>query len=130
MEQPHALQSDGWKFGKCCKEVIRTYGVQVGGAGNGNNYAEWRGDVGDNAFWNEEEGGEDEDEVKDGVEVEKSRQAKSVCMPSSWLMSLFKKASPGMRPRFSSQKIDANEPEKKMPLMATNASGRSANVDP
>ena len=37
--------------------------------------------------------------------------------------------SPGIRPRFLSQKIDANEPEKKMPSTATNASRRSANVD-
>ena len=107
------------------------YGVQVGGAGNeGNNYAKQRGNVGDNAFWNKEEGGKDKNEVKDEVEVEKSRQAKSACMPSSWLMSLFKKASPDMRPCFLSQRIDANEPEKKMPLIAANALRHSANVEP
>ena len=69
-------------------------------------------------------------EVKDEVEVGKSRQAKSACMPSSWQVSLFEKASPGMKPHFLNQKIDANEPEKKMPSMATNASRRSANIDP
>ena len=59
---------------------------------------------------------------------EKSKQAKSVCMSSSRLMSSFEKVSPGMRPRSLSQKIDANEPEKKMPSTTANATRRSANV--
>ena len=43
------------------------------------------------------------------------RQAKSVCSPSSRLMSSLEKVRPGMRPRFFSQKMAANDPEKKMP---------------
>ena len=35
-----------------------------------------------------------------------SRQAKSVCRPSSRLMSSFEKVRPGMRPRFFSQKME------------------------
>ena len=106
------------------------YNIQVEGAGNGeNNYAKQRENIGDNAFWNEEEGGKSENEVKDRVEVEKSRQAKLACMLSSRLMSLFKKASLSMRPRFLSQRINANELEKKMPLMATNALRCYVNVD-
>ena len=91
---------------------------------------EWGGDIGDRVFWNKEEGDKDMDKVKDEVEVGKSRQAKLACMPSSWQVSLFKKASPGMKPRFLNQKIDANESEKKMPLMAANASRCSTNIDP
>ena len=90
----------------------------------------WGGDIGDGLFWNKEEGDEDENEVKDEVEVGKSRQAKLVCMPSSWQVSLFEKASPGMKPCFLNPKIDANEPEKKMPSMAMNASRHSTNIDP
>ncbi|KAJ7502345.1 hypothetical protein B0H11DRAFT_1620356, partial [Mycena galericulata] len=54
-----------------------------------------------------------------------NRQAKSVCMPSSRLMSSFENVRPGMRPRFFIQKIEANEPEKKIPSTAANATRRS-----
>ena len=53
------------------------------------------------------------------------RQAKSVCIPSSREMSSLENVRPGMRPRFFSQKIAANEPEKKMPSTAANAITRS-----
>ena len=45
-----------------------------------------------------------------------SRHTKSVCMPSSQLMSLFKKVRLGIKPHFS-QKMDTNE-LKKIPLTA------------
>lgn len=75
-----------------------------------------------------------------------------MCMPSSREISSFENVSPGIRPRFLSQKIDAKEPaprlqscqysngaaspsraagslpEKKMPSTAANATRRSANV--
>uniref|UniRef100_K3W711 Uncharacterized protein n=1 Tax=Globisporangium ultimum (strain ATCC 200006 / CBS 805.95 / DAOM BR144) TaxID=431595 RepID=K3W711_GLOUD len=54
------------------------------------------------------------------------RHAKSQCRPSSRLMSSFEKLRPGIRPRFLSQKIEQNEPEKKMPSTAANAKMRSA----
>ena len=41
----------------------------------------------------------------------KSRHAKSQCMPSSREMSSFENVSPGIRPRFLSQKMAQNEPE-------------------
>lgn len=47
----------------------------------------------------------------------KSRQAKSVCRPSSRLMSSFEKHSPGMRPLFLSQKTAQKLPEKKIPCL-------------
>ena len=47
-------------------------------------------------------------------------------MPSSREMSSFEKVSPGMRPRFLSQKIEQNAPEKKMPSTTANAMRRSA----
>ena len=43
------------------------------------------------------------------------RQAKSVCRPSSLEINSFEKVNPGIKPRFLSQKIAANDPEKKMP---------------
>mmetsp|Transcript_34634 Transcript_34634/g.81771 ORF Transcript_34634/g.81771 Transcript_34634/m.81771 type:complete len:224 (-) Transcript_34634:367-1038(-) len=58
-----------------------------------------------------------------------SRHAKSQCMPSSREISSFEKVSPGMRPRFLSQKIAQNEPEKKMPSTVANATSRSAKRD-
>lgn len=78
---------------------------------------------------------------------EKRRQAKSVWRPSSREMSSLEKVSPGMRPRFLSQKMEAKEPvestvrgrrewaskgdapEKKIPSTAANATRRSPNVD-
>ena len=60
---------------------------------------------------------------------EKSRHAKSVCMPSSRLMSSLEKVRPGMRPRFLSQKMAAKEPEKKMPSTAAKAMRRSPKVE-
>ncbi|TDL13835.1 hypothetical protein BD410DRAFT_698737, partial [Rickenella mellea] len=53
------------------------------------------------------------------------RQVKSVCIPSSRLINSLLKVKPGIRPRFFSQKIEANEPEKKMPSTAANATMRS-----
>ena len=55
------------------------------------------------------------------------RQAKSVCIPSSLLISSFEKVSPGIRPRFFIQKIAQKLPEKKMPsthAKATSLSGK------
>jgi hypothetical protein len=60
---------------------------------------------------------------------EKSRQAKSVCMPSSREMSSLEKVRPGIRPRFLSQKMDANEPLKKIPSTAAKAIRRVAKVE-
>ena len=54
------------------------------------------------------------------------RQAKSVWSPSSLEMSSLEKVSPGMRPRFFSQKMAANDPEKKMPSTHAKAMIRSA----
>ncbi|KAG1765743.1 hypothetical protein EV702DRAFT_981316, partial [Suillus placidus] len=51
----------------------------------------------------------------------KSKQAKSVCVHSSRLMSSLENVRPGMRPRFLSQKMDAKEPEKKVPSTAAKA---------
>ena len=47
------------------------------------------------------------------------RQAKSLCSPSSWLMSSIEKHSPGSSPLFFSQMIAQNDPQKKMPSIAT-----------
>ncbi|KAH9511215.1 hypothetical protein DERF_009686 [Dermatophagoides farinae] len=56
------------------------------------------------------------------------RHAKSQCNPSSREINSFENVRPGIRPRFLSQKIAANEPEKKIPSTAANAIKRSANV--
>lgn len=40
-------------------------------------------------------------------------------------MSSFEKVRPGIRPRFFSQKIEAKEPEKKIPSTAAKATTRS-----
>lgn len=56
----------------------------------------------------------------------KRRHAKSVCKPSSREISSLEKVKPGMRPRFLSQKMEAKEPEKKMPSTAAKATKRSA----
>uniref|UniRef100_A0A8W7PH27 Uncharacterized protein n=1 Tax=Anopheles coluzzii TaxID=1518534 RepID=A0A8W7PH27_ANOCL len=53
------------------------------------------------------------------------RQAKSQCSPSSREISSFEKVSPGIRPRFFSQKIAAKLPLKKIPSTAANATTRS-----
>ena len=58
-----------------------------------------------------------------------NRQAKSVCRPSSREINSLENVRPGMRPRFLSQKIEAKDPEKKMPSTAAKAMRRSANVD-
>lgn len=55
-----------------------------------------------------------------------NKQAKSVCMPSSREMSSFEKVSPGIRPRFLTQKIAQKDPEKKIPSIAAKAISRSA----
>src|SRR5881392_2965364 len=44
-------------------------------------------------------------------------------------MSSLEKVKPGMRPRFLSQKMEANDPEKKIPSTAAKAMRRSANVE-
>jgi hypothetical protein len=44
-------------------------------------------------------------------------------------MSSLENVKPGIRPRFLSQKIDANDPEKKIPSTAAKAMRRSANVE-
>ena len=44
-------------------------------------------------------------------------------------MSSLENVKPGMRPRFLSQKIDAKDPEKKIPSTAANATSRSAKVE-
>ena len=59
----------------------------------------------------------------------KRRQAKSVWRPSSLEMSSLENVNPGMRPRFLSQKMEANDPEKKIPSTAAKATRRSANVE-
>ena len=48
-------------------------------------------------------------------------------MPSSREISSLEKVSPGISPRFLSQKMAQNEPEKKMPSTTANATSRSAN---
>jgi len=57
------------------------------------------------------------------------RQAKSVCRPSSREMSSLENVNPGMSPRFLSQKMEAKDPEKKIPSTAAKAINRSAKVD-
>jgi hypothetical protein len=54
--------------------------------------------------------------------------AKSVCSPSSLLMSSLLKVRPGMRPRFLSQKIAQKLPLKWMPSTHANASSRCAKI--
>merc|ERR1719242_191982 len=49
------------------------------------------------------------------------RQAKSVCRPSSREINSFENVNPGINPLFLSQKIAANDPEKKMPSTDANA---------
>ena len=53
-------------------------------------------------------------------------QAKSVCSPSSREMSSLENVSPGMRPRFFSQKIAQKLPLKKIPSTQANATTRCA----
>ncbi|EIW74427.1 hypothetical protein CONPUDRAFT_18249, partial [Coniophora puteana RWD-64-598 SS2] len=59
------------------------------------------------------------------VEWVKSKHAKSVCMPSSRPISLLENVTPGSRPHFFNQKIDARDPEKNIPLTAANVTRRS-----
>jgi len=47
-------------------------------------------------------------------------------MPSSLEMSSLEKVRPGIKPRLRSQKIAQNDPEKKIPSTAANATSRSA----
>lgn len=49
----------------------------------------------------------------------------NLILTSSLLMSSLEKVSPGIKPLFFSQKIDAKEPEKKIPSTAANATTRS-----
>ena len=55
------------------------------------------------------------------------RQAKSVWRPSSREMSSLEKVSPGIFPRFLSQKMAQKEPEKKMPSTQAKPTRRVAN---
>ncbi|KAF9230379.1 hypothetical protein BU15DRAFT_10608, partial [Melanogaster broomeanus] len=50
-----------------------------------------------------------------------SKQAKSACIPSSWLMSSLENVRLGIRPHFLSQKMDVKELEKKILSTAANA---------
>ena len=50
-------------------------------------------------------------------------------MPSSRLINSLEKVSPGMSPRFLSQKMAQKEPEKKMPSTTAKATSRSAKRD-
>ena len=59
---------------------------------------------------------------------EYSRHAKSQCSPSSRLISSLLKLSPGIKPRFLSQKMAQKDPEKKLPLTAANAIVRLAKL--
>lgn len=59
---------------------------------------------------------------------EKSRHAKSVCSPSSLEINSFENDNPGINPLFLSQKIEAKDPEKKMPSTQAKATNLSANV--
>ena len=54
------------------------------------------------------------------------KQAKSVCSPSSLLMSSFEKVSPGINDLFFIQNMAQNEPEKKIPSTAAKATSLSA----
>ncbi len=63
------------------------------------------------------------------LRCENSRQAKSVCRPSSREMSSLEKVRPGIRPRFFIQKTEAKAPLKKMPSTAAKATSRWAKVD-
>ncbi|KAG1842194.1 hypothetical protein DFJ58DRAFT_666119, partial [Suillus subalutaceus] len=58
----------------------------------------------------------------------RSKQARSVCIPSSRLMSSLENLRSGMRLCFLSQKMDAKEPEK-MPSMAVKATKHSPKVE-
>ncbi|AAA48019.1 putative F ORF B [Vaccinia virus Copenhagen] len=49
------------------------------------------------------------------------KHAKSQCRPSSLLISSLENVSPGIRPRFLSQNMEANDPEKKIPSTAAKA---------
>jgi hypothetical protein len=59
--------------------------------------------------------------------MEWSKHAKSQCSPSSLLINSFEKVKPGINPRFLSQNIAQNEPEKNIPSTAANATSLSAN---
>ncbi len=50
---------------------------------------------------------------------------RSVIITSSLLMSSLEKVRPGIRPLFFSQKMEAKEPEKKIPSTAAKATTRS-----
>ena len=56
--------------------------------------------------------------------------AKSQCIPSSRLINSLLKQSPGIRPRFFSQKIAQKDPEKNMPSTAANAIMQAGTTQP
>ena len=55
-----------------------------------------------------------------------SKQAKSQCNPSSLEINSLEKLNPGINPLFFNQKIEQNEPEKKIPSTAAKAINLSA----
>ena len=56
-----------------------------------------------------------------------NKQANSQCKPSSLEINSLEKANPGIKPLFFNQKIEQNDPEKKIPSTAANAINLSAN---
>lgn len=60
---------------------------------------------------------------------ENNKHAKSQWSPSSRLINSFENVNPGILERFLSQKMDANDPEKKIPSTAAKATSRSPKVD-
>src|SRR5690606_17393531 len=59
---------------------------------------------------------------------EYNKHANSQCIPSSRLISSLLNAIPGISPRFFNQNIAANDPEKKIPSTAANATSLSAKL--
>jgi hypothetical protein len=67
--------------------------------------------------------------VRSTFEVAEEEAGESVCIPSSRLTSLLENIKPGIKPRFFIQKIEANNPEKKIPSTAAKATWRLVKVD-
>jgi len=57
---------------------------------------------------------------------EKSKTAKSVCIPSSLEINSLENDKPGIRPLFFNQNIEQKDPEKKIPSTAAKATNLSA----
>ncbi|KAH3680048.1 hypothetical protein WICPIJ_008429 [Wickerhamomyces pijperi] len=56
-----------------------------------------------------------------------NKQAKSVWRPSSRQINSLEKVKPGIKPLFFNQKMEAKEPEKKIPSTAAKATNLSPN---